>query len=111
MSNKPRIQPVVNTGESKTPEAQQADTTETGTQPGAAVVDTKPPEAQQEAKPKPPAKAIVILPDKIVAYGGQFYDPVAKVWIKGTKDKPQEVKLTLFVRQKIGNGELIEIRE
>jgi hypothetical protein len=55
-------------------------------------------------------KTRVALNDKIVEYGGQFYDPVAKIWISGTKKKPQTVELTLFVQQKIGTGELIEIR-
>ena len=85
------------------------------------VAEKPPPEADEASAkdglppPKPKAadqtvKTKVALNDKIVEYGGQFYDPTTKVWINGTKKKPQEVILTLFVQLKIGTGELIEIR-
>ena len=59
--------------------------------------------------PPPPRKIKVALKPSIAAYGGQFHDPEAKIWIKGTEKKPQEVLATLFVKQKIANGELIEV--
>jgi hypothetical protein len=64
-------------------------------------IPDKPPDKQ-------PLSVKVRLPEKISAYGGGFHDPMAKVWIKG--NKIQEVKLTLFVQQKIASGELIEVR-
>jgi hypothetical protein len=55
-----------------------------------------------------PDTVMVKLSPKIAGYGGAFYDKVTKLWIKG--DKPQEVPATLFVKEKIVNGELIEVK-
>lgn len=68
-------------------------------------IPDKPPDKLPD---KQPVTVKVRLPEKISSYGGGFHDPIAKVWIKG--DKVQEVKLTLFVQQKIATGELIEVR-
>jgi hypothetical protein len=48
----------------------------------------------------------VYLNPSIVARKARLVDPYTKLWIKGTKDKPQEVKHTPFVRHRIGNGEV-----
>jgi len=61
-----------------------------------------------KAADEQPISVKVRLPEKISSYGGGFYDPIANVWIKG--NEIQEVKLTLFVQQKIASGELIEVR-
>jgi len=62
-----------------------------------------------EAELPPPKKIRVALKPSIAAYGGQFYDPDEKIWIKGTEKEPQEVLATLFVKQKVASGELIEV--
>jgi hypothetical protein len=66
----------------------------------------------EDEKPKatvPPKHIKVALKPSIAAYGGQFYDPETKIWIKGTEANPQEVLATLFVKHKVANGELIEV--
>lgn len=63
----------------------------------------------RDNSPSPPKKIKVALKSGIASYGGQFFDRESKTWIGGTKEKPQEVPATVFVLQKLANGELIEV--
>jgi len=69
---------------------------------------SKPP--VKEKNKKKPETITVYLSPNIALYGGRFYDSSVKTWIKGTKSKPQKVKFTLFVEQKLATKELIEVR-